>query len=106
MSSMAKGSRAALSPGVRAFLCACIFSLGIHFLVNDLAMFNFNTSARPLAGKTASLRIADNDHQEDGYLKNGLHLQGGSPGLTQPVFNQPVIASHRAISPLYPPPKV
>jgi hypothetical protein len=102
---MASGSRAAFTPGVRTFLCACIFCLGIHFLVNDLAVFNLNVSARPLAGKSAALRTIDNDHQEDGFLKDGLNLRDGFPGLTQPIFNQPVYASQRAISPLYPPPK-
>jgi hypothetical protein len=91
-------------PGVRFFLFACVFCLGIHFLVTDLAFFNFN-AARSLHSKPASLRISDNDHQEDDFSKGRLAGMDGSLRLTLPLFNQPVYELNRAISPLFSPPK-
>src|SRR5512138_2035760 len=104
MSSSGKRARGSLAPGVRFFLCACVFCLGIHFLVNDLAFFNLSAAGRGPASKTASLRIADNDHQEDGF--SGWQPAGlGGLGLTLPLLNQPVFVLNRAISPLFSPPK-
>lgn len=91
--------------GLRFCLGICTFCLGVHFLVTDLAFFTLNATIRNLPGKTASLRIADNDHQEDDFSRSGLAAPGDARGPTLPVFNQPVFASNRAISPLFLPPK-
>ena len=101
-----KCSPAPIPLEIRLFLGACIFCLGIHFLVNDLAIFNLDALIRHLPGKTASFRIADNDHQEDQFLRSGPTSAGHSLGLTLPGFSQPFYPLSRSISPLFSPPKI
>lgn len=105
MSSSDKLARPQLATGLRIFLCACIFCLAIHFLVNDMAIQSLNHSLKSVPGKTTSLRFTDNDHQEDDFSKLARMASGDVHGLTLPLFTQPVFASNRAISPLYLPPK-
>ena len=63
MSNTGKRSPAPISLGIRFFLGACICCMGIHFLVDDLAVFNGTAFIRQPAGKAVSARVADNDHQ-------------------------------------------